>query len=89
MSLQPAYLSSKQLAQLKHLQQLSYLWDNSLGIPGTRWRLGLESLIGFLPFGGDAIGVALSCYLVWRAMEFGLPRSLLWKMVGNLLIDGL
>lgn len=85
----PAHLPAKQLAQLKHLQQLSYLWDNSLGVPGTRWRLGLESLIGFIPYGGDALGVVMSCYIVWRAMEFGLPQSLLGQMLWNLLLDGL
>jgi Domain of unknown function (DUF4112) len=85
----PPHLSERQLAKLRHLQRLSYWWDNSIPIPGTKWRFGLESLLGFLPFGGDALGILLSCYLVWQAMEFGLPKSLLSQMVWNLLLDGL
>lgn len=84
----PSHLTARQLAKLKHLQRLSYWWDNSIPIPGTQWRFGLESLLGFLPFGGDALGIVLSCYLVWQAMEFGLPTSLLSQMVWNLLLDG-
>jgi hypothetical protein len=85
----PTHLTPQQVKKLKHLQSLSYWWDNSIGIPGTKWRFGLESLVGFLPFGGDAAGILLSCYLVWQAMEFGLPKELLSQMVGNLLLDGL
>jgi hypothetical protein len=85
----PPHLTERQLAKLKHLQWLSYWSDNSLSIPGTQWRFGLESLAGFLPFGGDAIGILLSCYIVWQAMEFGLSRTMLSQMVWNLLLDGL
>jgi Domain of unknown function (DUF4112) len=84
----PSHLTERQLVKLRHLQRLSYWWDNAIPIPGTKWRFGLESLLGFLPFGGDALGIVLSCYLVWQAMEFGLPKSLLLQMVWNLLLDG-
>ena len=88
MSLRDHSLTAPTLGKLQQLRRLSHLWDNWLGIPGTRWRVGLESLVGFLPFGGDAIGIILSSYIVLQALQFGLPRSLLLRMIGNVVLDG-
>lgn len=82
-------MRDRHAARLEHLRQLSHLWDNYLGIPGTRFRVGLDSLTGLLPIGGDAIGVILSGYIVLRAMQFGIPKRLLLRMVSNIAIDGL
>jgi Domain of unknown function (DUF4112) len=81
-------LPAAQLAKLEHLRSLSILWDESLRIPGTKFRVGLESVIGLLPFGGDAIGVVLSCYILFHAIQFRLPQAILLRMALNVLIDG-
>ncbi len=81
-------LPAAKIAKLEHLRSLSILWDESLRIPGTTFRVGLESVIGLLPFGGDAIGIVLSCYILFHAIQFRLPRSILLRMVLNILIDG-
>jgi hypothetical protein len=76
-----------QLAKLAHLRQISDLWDRAFGIPGTQWRVGIESLIGLLPFGGDFIGLLLSSYIVFQAIKFKLPRTLLLQMIFNIVLD--
>jgi hypothetical protein len=81
-------LPAAKLAKLEHLRSLSVLWDESLRIPGTNFRVGLEAIIGFLPFGGDAIGILLSCYILFHAVQFRLPQSILLRMALNILIDG-
>jgi Domain of unknown function (DUF4112) len=81
-------LPAAKLAKLEHLRSLSVLWDESLRIPGTKFRVGLESVIGLLPFGGDAIGIVLSCYILFHAIRFRLPQSILLRMALNILIDG-
>jgi hypothetical protein len=81
-------LSEATIARLAHLRTLSNLWDNALSIPGTKLRVGLESVMGMLPFGGDIIGIVLSCYVLFHAIQFQLPRSILLKMVINVVIDG-
>jgi Domain of unknown function (DUF4112) len=81
-------LPAAKLAKLEHLRSLSRLWDESLRIPGTKFRVGLESVIGLLPFGGDAIGIVLSCYILFHAIEFRLPQAILLRMALNVLIDG-
>jgi Domain of unknown function (DUF4112) len=81
-------LSEDTIGKLAHLRTLSNLWDNALRIPGTKLRVGLESVIGMLPFGGDIIGIILSCYILFHAVQFQLPRGILLAMVANVVIDG-
>jgi hypothetical protein len=75
--------------QLAQLRQLSHLWDQAIGIPGTKWRIGLESIIGLLPIGGDWIGLVMSSYILFHAVKFNLPRSIMVRMVINILIDAI
>lgn len=77
------------LTELQQLRRLSDLWDRAFAIPGTNFRVGIESLIGLLPGGGDLVGVGLSCYIVVRALQFGLPKSVLFQMLVNIAVDGL
>jgi hypothetical protein len=75
--------------ELAQLRQLSHLWDQAIGIPGTKWRIGLESIIGLLPIGGDWIGLVMSSYILFHAVKFNLPRSIMVRMVINILIDAI
>lgn len=80
-------LQPSTIAKLERLRYLSNIWDNALSVPGTKLRVGLESIIGLLPFGGDAIGLLLSCYILFHAIQFKLPKTILLRMVANILID--
>lgn len=80
--------TDSKLAKLQRLRKLSDLWDRSIGVPGTKFRVGLESLIGLLPVGGDFIGILMSTYILFQAIEFKLPASVLVKMLFNIIIDG-
>lgn len=83
------YMSyDSKLAKLQQLRKLSDLWDRSLGIPGTRYRVGLESLVGLLPVGGDVIGIMFSLYIFLQAIQFKLPKEVLLRMLFNIVIDG-
>ncbi len=80
-------LQPEAIAKLERLRYLSNIWDNALRIPGTNLRVGLESIIGLLPFGGDIIGLILSCYILFHAIQFKLPKTILLRMVSNIIID--
>lgn len=73
----------------KGLQQLAWLLDSSIPVPGTRLTIGVEALIGLFPVIGDLIGVALSSYIVSQASRLGAPRSVLLRMSFNVLLEGL
>jgi Domain of unknown function (DUF4112) len=78
-----------QLLKLSQLRTISDLWDRAFGIPGTKWRVGLESLMGLLPVGGDVVGLGISIYILWHVVQFDLPKSMLLRMVFNIAIDAL
>ena len=72
---------------LRRVRTVSRLLDNAIPIPGTRFRLGLDPILGLLPGAGDFVGAALSVYIVIEAARFGLPRKTLVQMVTNLVLD--
>jgi hypothetical protein len=73
----------------ERLRKLAWLFDSSISIPGTRYTVGLDALIGLIPVLGDLIGVALSSLILAEANRLGAPKSVLWRMAGNVGIEGL
>lgn len=73
--------------RLKRMRQLSQLLDGAIVIPGTKYRIGLDPILGLIPGGGDTVSAALSGYIIIEAARMGLPRKALMQMVGNLVID--
>jgi hypothetical protein len=73
----------------ERLRKLAWLFDSSIVIPGTRFTVGLDALIGLIPVLGDLIGVALSSLILAEANRLGAPKSVLWRMAGNVGFEGL
>lgn len=76
-------------ARLKRLEQLSYYLDNAIPLPGLRYRIGYDALIGLIPGVGDLVGLAISAYIVLEAARFRLPFSTVLRMVANVGIEAL
>lgn len=74
-------------ARLQGVRQLAHLLDTSIRIPGTRWRVGLDAIIGLVPGIGDAAGGALSLYIVLKAARLGAGRATLARMLANVGIE--
>jgi hypothetical protein len=72
----------------ERLKQLAWLLDSSIPIPGTRFTIGVEALIGLFPFLGDLVGVLLSSYILGEAARLGAPKSVLWRMGFNVGLEG-
>lgn len=71
------------------LRQLAWLLDSSIHIPGTRFTIGIDALLGLIPFAGDLLGVLLSSYILLEAARLGAPRPLLYRMAINIAVEGL
>lgn len=76
-------------AARRRLAHLAWLLDNSIPLPGTRFRIGLDPLLGLLPGLGDLLGVLLSSYIVREAARLGAPPSVLTRMAFNVALEGL
>ena len=72
---------------LQRIRGLAWLLDNSIPIPGTRIRIGLDALIGLIPGMGDATGAVLSTYILLEAGRLGVSRTTLIRMGANVLIE--
>jgi len=75
------------LPQVQRLRTLANLLDNAFQVPGTRFRVGLDALIGVVPGIGDAIGALFSTYIVFQAARLGASRATLVRMLGNVALD--
>jgi hypothetical protein len=71
-------------ARLARLRSLAWLIDGAFHLPGTKFRFGLNSLIGLLPVGGDAVLGVISLYIVYEAAALGLPKWKLARMLANI-----
>ena len=72
----------------ERLNFLAWLLDSSIPIPGTRFTIGLDALIGLFPFVGDLIGVAASSYILAEANRMGVGKAILARMAFNVAIEG-
>ncbi len=75
------------LARLARIRRLAWLVDGAFRLPGTRFRFGLNSVIGLVPGAGDAVLGALSAYIIYEAHRLGLPRHKLAAMAGNVALE--
>jgi hypothetical protein len=73
--------------RLERLRRLGYLLDNAIPIPGTRFRIGWETVVGLVPGIGDLVGGGFSAWIILQAARIGAPPSLLARMGWNLLVD--
>lgn len=72
---------------LAELEALAWLLDNSIPVPGTGRRFGIDALIGFVPGIGDLVSAGVGLVVVWRGARMGLPRIVVARMLANSAID--
>ena len=73
--------------RLPRMRRLAGLVDAAFHIPGTRFRFGLNSVIGLAPGAGDAVLGLVSLYIVQQAHAMGVPGPKLARMIGNVAIE--
>jgi hypothetical protein len=74
-------------AALLRINSLARIMDSLFAIPGTRLRLGVDSILGLVPVAGDVLAQVISAYIIWEARRLGVSKLTLWRMAGNTLVD--
>ncbi|MFL5604081.1 MAG: DUF4112 domain-containing protein [Gemmatimonadaceae bacterium] len=82
-------LSDDPASRTRRVRVIAKLLDNSIGIPGTRWKVGFDPIVGLIPGIGDLIGAVLSGYIVLEAARADVPAYTLARMLLNVGIDTL
>ena len=73
--------------KLNRLKRLSEKLDDSITIPGTERKIGIDPIIGLIPGGGDLIGGVISIYIMHAGIKMGMPRATIIRMFGNVALE--
>lgn len=72
---------------LDRLRRLAWWLDEGIRVPGTRFRIGLDPVIGLVPGLGDSAGALLGVAIIAEASRRGVPRLTLVRMAANIVLD--
>lgn len=66
---------------------LARVLDDLVRIPGTRYRVGVDPVIGFVPGVGDAVGTVVAAVVMVEAVRNRVPVRILFRIGWNYLVD--
>lgn len=66
---------------------IALVLDDLVRIPGTRFRVGLDPVIGLIPVVGDAVGTVVAAAVFAEAIRNRVPVHILFRMGWNYLVD--
>jgi hypothetical protein len=69
------------------LVKLVHLLEESIAIPGTNARFGLDSVVGLVPVVGDLLPLVFGYFLMREAKRLGMSKYQLSLMATNYALD--
>jgi len=66
---------------------VAIVMDELIALPNSKFKFGLDPLIGLIPGIGDAASAIVSALVLIQAARHGLPKILLARMSLNILIN--
>lgn len=79
--------ATKDSRELKYIEQFARLLDSKFTIPGTKYRFGLDPILGLIPFVGDATTFAIQGGLVVAMARHGASNKVITLMIINVVLD--
>ena len=73
----------------QQVETLAHLLDDAFRLGTSRFRFGLDPLVGLVPVVGDALVTACGAVILVIARQLGVPVIVLVRMAYNLLLNGL
>lgn len=72
---------------LDRARSVARVMDDAVRVPGTRFRVGLDPILGVAPVSGDAVAAVGALYIVFTGIKLGVPLSVTLTMLANVLVD--
>jgi hypothetical protein len=74
-------------ASVERMRAVAKLLDEQVEVPGTGFRVGIDPMVSAVPVVGDAVGAALSLYVVAEAAYLGVSFLTVLRMLANVAVD--
>lgn len=71
----------------RRIAAVARLLDDLITVPGTRRRIGLDSIVGLIPGAGDVVSAVVGVWILVESARFRLPPIVLARMVANVVVD--
>lgn len=88
-SLPPASRPDARAPDLERARFVAHVLDDLVRIPGTRRRVGLDPVLGLVPWLGDWLPLLASLDLIASAARRGAGAAVLLRMLGHVGVDAL
>jgi uncharacterized protein DUF4112 len=88
-----AYDSSRRIArpdegaEMESLDRLARLLDDFFRVPFLNIRVGLDPILGLVPWVGDTLTSLISLYLIASAVRYRAPKIVILRMAMNVAFD--
>lgn len=84
-----ASVTSKQIRELEWIEKLTHYMDNLVRVPGTKFRFGIDPILGLIPFGGEIVSFVISSIILLALIRHGTSGKLVVLMLSNVAVDTL
>jgi hypothetical protein len=75
--------------ELEWVNKMARLMDSQFRVPGTKFRFGLDPILGLIPVAGDLASYGISAVLVMAMARYGASGKVMVMMIGNVLLDAI
>jgi hypothetical protein len=79
--------TQRAIAAEQRIGSVANLLDDLVPVPGTGSRVGLDPVLGLVPFLGDVVSGVMSAWIVAEAARFGVPGIVIVRMLINAGVD--
>ena len=80
-------MDSSQDRALVALRKWAVLLDSAFQVPGTRFRFGIDPIVGLLPGAGDIVTGFFSVMILVHSVRLRIPKVVIARMMLNTAID--
>jgi len=72
---------------IEGLDRIASLLDDFIRIPFLNIRIGLDPILGLVPWVGDTVTAIFSLYLIGSAIQYRAPKTIILRMAMNVAFD--
>jgi hypothetical protein len=72
---------------IESLDRIAHVLDDLIRIPFLNIRIGLDPILGLLPWVGDTFSALFSLYLIGASVHYRAPKIVILRMAMNVIFD--